>query len=199
MTDGPPTTLARQLEGETQSRPTPLEAFKLARREFIGGQRIEMQSLASELGVSRVTLHRWVGTRDDLLGEVIWSLAEPTIRGARARTRSRGGKGIAETLWRFISTTHAAPFMRQFLEREQQIALRVLTTKSAPVQSRVVAAVRDMLSSEAEAGRLELPMEPDDLAYVIVRLAESFTYTDVITGEQPDPDKARRAIAALLR
>jgi AcrR family transcriptional regulator len=199
MTGGSPTPLARQLDGETQSRPTALEAFKLARRQFIRGQRIEMQGLASELGVSRVTLHRWVGSRDGLLGEVIWSLAEPTIRDAQMATRSRGGEGIAETLWRFISATRAAPFMREFLEREQEIALRVLTTKSARVQSRVVAAVRDMLAAEATAERLELPMEPDDLAYVIVRLAESFTYTDVITGEQPDPDKARQAIAALLR
>jgi hypothetical protein len=102
-------------------------------------------------------------------------------------------------MWRFISATYAAPFMRQFLEREQEIALRVLTTKTARVQSRVVAAVRDLLTAEAEAGRLELPLAPDDLAYVIVRLAESFTYTDLITGEQPAPDKARRAIAALLR
>ena len=183
----------------TTTRPTALDAVKLARRQFIAGKRIEMQQLASELGVSRVTLHRWVGSRDELLGEVIWSLAEPTIRDARAATRSKGAEGIAETMWRFISTVHAAPFMRTFLEREGEIALRVLTTKRAPVQSRVVAAIRDMLIEEVEAGRLELPMEPDDLAYVILRLGESFTYTDVIAGGQPDPDKARQAIAALLR
>lgn len=199
MTRRPATALARQLDGEAQARPTALDAFKLARRQFIGGQRIEMQALASELGVSRVTLHRWVGTRDDLLGEVIWSLAAPTIRKAQAATRARGSEGIAEILWRFITATHQAPFMREFLEREQEIALRVLTTKSAPVQSRVVAAVQEMLVAEANAKRLELPMQPDDLAYVIVRLAESFTYTDVITGGQPNPDKARQAIAALLR
>src|SRR5258708_18716393 len=95
------TVLARQLAGGPPSRPTALEAFKLARRQFIRGDRIEMRALATELGVSRVTLHRWVGTRDDLLGEVIWSLAEPTIRDARTATRARGGEGIAETLWRF--------------------------------------------------------------------------------------------------
>jgi AcrR family transcriptional regulator len=199
MTDRRSTTLDRQLQGELPARPNALEAFKLARRRFLGGERIEMQALAAELGVSRVTLHRWVGSRDDLLGEVIWSLAEPTLRDARRGTRARGADGIAETLWCFISATLAAPFMRRFLEREPQIALRVLTTKSAQVQSRVVATVQNMLAADAAAGRLELPMEPDDLAYVIVRLAESFTYTDVITGGHPAPDKARQAIAALLR
>jgi AcrR family transcriptional regulator len=193
------TILARQLTADAPPRPTPLDAFKLARRKFIASERIEMQALADELGVSRVTLHRWVGNRDELLGEVIWSLAEPTIRDARTATKRRGGAGIAEVMWRFISVVLAAPFMRSFLEREQEIALRVLTTKRAPVQSRVAAAIRDMVIAEADAKRLKPPMEPDDLAYVILRLAESFTYTDVIAGGQPDPDKARQAIGALLR
>jgi AcrR family transcriptional regulator len=191
--------LADQLAGGRPQRPTALDALALARRHFIAGRRLEMQALAAELGVSRVTLHRWVGSRDELLGEVLWSLAEPTIRDARAATKRRGGEGIAETLWRFISAVHVAPFMQSFLAREPEIALRVLTTKRAPVQSRVVAAFEEMLIAEAQRKRLELPMEPGDLAYVIVRLAESFTYTDVIAGGQPDPDKARRAIAALLR
>jgi AcrR family transcriptional regulator len=193
------TTLARQLVSGQPSRPGALDAFKLARRQFVSGKRIEMRTLAAELGISRVTLHRWVGSRDDLLGEILWSLAEPTMRDARAATQASGGDGIAETMWRFIRAVQAAPFMRLFLEREQEIALRVLTTKRAPVQSRVVNAVRDMLIAEADGRRMELPMEPDDLAYVILRLAESFTYTDIIAGGQPDPDKARQAIAALLR
>src|SRR6202011_33668 len=111
------------------------------------------------LGVSRVTLHRWVGSRDELLGEVLWSLAEPTIAKARQATRARGGTGIAETMWRFTVSVHEAPFMRSFLAREPEIALRVLTTKRAPLQGRVVGAFRELLVAEAEAGRLELPME----------------------------------------
>jgi AcrR family transcriptional regulator len=193
------TALSRQLEAASPARPTAIDAFKLARRQFIACERIEMQALASELGVSRVTLHRWVGNRDELVGEVIWSLAEPTIRDARAATRRRGGQGIAESMWRFISTVLDAPFMRSFLEREPEIALRILTTKSAPVQSRVAAAFRAMLTDEAAAHRLTLPLPADDLAYSIVRLGESFTYTDIITGGQPNPDKARQVIAALLR
>lgn len=42
-------------------------------------------------------------------------------------------------------------------------------------------------------------MEPGDLAYVIIRLCESFVYADVLTGvDEPDPAKSRQAIAALL-
>ena len=42
-----------------------------------------MQTLARELGTSRFTLHRWVGSRDLLLGEVLWSLAEKVRGGDR--------------------------------------------------------------------------------------------------------------------
>jgi AcrR family transcriptional regulator len=193
------TALARELHSDGHRRPTPLDAFKVARRKFLAGERIEMRTLAEEVGTSRVTLHRWVGSRDLLLAEILWSLAEPTLAEARARTRRRGGAGVAEAFGRFVKATHDAPFMRQFIEAEPEIALRVATTKQAPLQTNLVAAVREMLEAEVEAGRLDPPMDLDDLAYVIVRLGESFVYTDVITGGQPDPDKAERAIAALLR
>lgn len=50
----------------------------------------------------------------------------------------------------------------------------------------------------------ELERPPDgignhDLAYLIVRIGESVLYTDLITGEPPNPDLARRAIYALVR
>jgi hypothetical protein len=89
--------------------------------------------------------------------------------------------------------------MRRFLEREPEIALRVLTTKRSALQGRLVEAIRGLLAAEVDAGRLKAPMPLDDLAYIIVRLGESFVYTDIITGGQPNPDKARQAIAALLR
>jgi hypothetical protein len=192
--------LSQQLiDGPPLPPPTALDAFKLARRTFIDGERVEMQALAAELHVSRVTLHRWVGTRDQLLGEVLWSLAEPTLRQARASTRRRGGAGVAQAFGRFLEAVEAAPFMHRFLEREPEIALRVLTTKRAPFQARLVRAMQDMLAAEVDAGRLDPPMDLKDLAYAIVRLGESFFYTDIITGGRPDAAKARQAIAALLR
>jgi AcrR family transcriptional regulator len=193
------TALARQLSSDTPGRPTALDAFKAARRKFIVGERIEMQALAEEVGTSRVTLHRWVGSRDLLLGEILWSLTEPTLQDARKATRKRGGAGIAEAWGRFLRTVNDAAFMRSFLEREPEIALRVLTTKSSPLQARLADAVSEMISVEVDAGRLKPPMEVHDLAYVMVRLGESFVYADIITGSKPEPEKAERATAALLR
>ena len=59
-------------------------AFRLARRAFLAGERIDMQRLAAELGVNRVTLYRWVGNRGRLLGEVAWELADALIRVSEA-------------------------------------------------------------------------------------------------------------------
>ena len=44
-----------------------------------------MSGLAEDLGVSRVTLYRWVGSREHLLVEVIWSLGRRTLDNDRGR------------------------------------------------------------------------------------------------------------------
>jgi AcrR family transcriptional regulator len=194
------TVLARQLAGENPaSAPTALGAFKLARHKFKAGERIEMQALADELGTSRVTIHRWVGNRDQLLAEVLWSLAEPTLSAARAATHQQGGARVARTLDRFLCGVLATSYMRAFLQREPEIALRILTTKRTTFQARVVEFVRDLIVEEVARGALTPPLPVDDLAYLVVRIAESFFYTDIIAHGEPDPSKATQAIAALLR
>ena len=196
------TVLARQLAAGPPSRATALDAFKLARRQFIAGQRIEMQALAEQLGVSRVTLHRWVGSRDLLMGEVHWSLAKPAFDNARARTTSHGGQAVADTIELYLADVLAAPFMHVFLEREGEIALRILTTTRSSFQANIVAYVRELISSEmgdppSRPGR-KLELDLDDLAYLVTRIAESFFYIDIIAGGKPDPHKAGQAIAAVL-
>ena len=55
-----------------RTRPTPRDAFRLARRTLLDGQRLDMQALAGQLGINRVTLYRWVGSREQLLVDVLW-------------------------------------------------------------------------------------------------------------------------------
>ena len=54
----------------------PEEILRLARRRFVAGERLEMPSLAAELGVNRTTLYRWVGSSEPLPVEVLWSLGD---------------------------------------------------------------------------------------------------------------------------
>ncbi|HEU5265580.1 MAG TPA: hypothetical protein VFU35_02725, partial [Jatrophihabitans sp.] len=88
------TPLSRRL-AVAAARPDALSAFKIARRWFLDGRRLEMQELAAELGVNRATLFRWVGSRDELLAEVIWSVCQPTLATAAAQAKGRGAKRIA--------------------------------------------------------------------------------------------------------
>ena len=196
------TPLERELWGPAPSsrKPTPLEVFERAREKFLAGERLDMGQLASELGLHRTTLYRWVGTRDRLVGEILWSMAEPALRAAvESAGRARGGERIARAVEHYLTGSLRAPFMRRFLEAEPEFALRVLTTKEGVVQARSVDFLRALVEEEVERGSLDAPLPPDDLAYLIVRIGESFLYTDVITGGEPAPEKAAQAVRALLR
>jgi AcrR family transcriptional regulator len=183
----------------TVTAPSPPDAIRVARRTLLRGEPVRMQEVAAALGVSRVTLHRWVGSREQLLSEVLWSLAAGNLAAALSATRKRGGEKIADAMARFVTTVQAEPGMRAFLEREPELALRILTTNASAVQARSVEAVRELLEVAESEGDIQLPMPAADLAYVIVRITESFLYADLITGDPPDAEKARRAVAALLR
>jgi hypothetical protein len=49
---------------------------------YLQSQRVDMGALAKQLGISRATLHRWTGHRDQLLAHALWSLSDDTSRGA---------------------------------------------------------------------------------------------------------------------
>ncbi|MCW2968429.1 MAG: TetR family transcriptional regulator, partial [Solirubrobacteraceae bacterium] len=85
------------------ARPTALDAFLLARRKFLAGDRIDMSAIALEMGVNRVTLYRWVGSREKLLVEVIWSLGSRTLANEAKRSRKKGSARIVEAVTRFIA------------------------------------------------------------------------------------------------
>lgn len=172
--------------------------MRLARRTWQAGQRVDMQSLAAELGVDRTTLFRWVGNRDALLGDVLWSVGAPTWRNALASITTPGACGVAEALGWFVQALIDSVPLRTFLRAEPERALRLLTTKASTVQREMVASVEQLLKQEQDRGTLTSPLPLHDLAYLITRIAESFIYTDMITGERPDASKAAIAVAALL-
>lgn len=119
-----------------------------------------------------------------------------------ARSKSAEGTGakrIADVVGEFVRTVNGAPVFRNFLRREPERALRILTTKASVIQGRTMKKIEELLEAEIAADALVPPLPVSDLAYLIVRIAESFIYTDIITGGEPDATKARDAIAALLR
>src|SRR5215218_8988029 len=180
-------------------RPTPLDAFRLARRKFLGAERIDMSALADELSVNRVTLYRWVGSREQLLVEIVWSLGSKTLANCDRRTRARGAERIVKVVTRFLDDVISNEGMRRWLAEEGEAAMRLLTRHDTDFQPRLIRAIEEMLREETEGGELDLPVELHEVAYVIVRLIESYTYLDLITGEEPDAQRAEPVLRMLLR
>jgi AcrR family transcriptional regulator len=194
------TPLERALSGdEAAPRSSPLDALRLARARWLAGERLDMGALASELGISRATLYTWVGSKEKLLGEVLWSFAEEGLRQAKEAARGSGAQYIADVFERFDRMNAEFRPLRRFLEQDPELALRLLTSKHGPVQERMIATTRELLEEQVDAGALVPALDVATLAYLIIRVAESFTYSDVITGSEPDVDKAVEVVRLLLQ
>jgi AcrR family transcriptional regulator len=164
---------------------------------YLRGERIDVQAIASELGLGRATIYRWYGSREDLIGEVLVQAADPLLDEARAKARGRGGQALLDTFDRFNRSLADAPALRQFVEQERDAALRIII--SGPrVQPHIVARITGLIEEEAEAGRYDPPVEPSTLGYAIVRLAEAFLFNDAVAGMRGDVDRLREVEAALL-
>ena len=197
-----PTVLQRHLAGEVKAPVGPLDVLREARRRFLQGQRIDMSELAGALAISRATLYRWVGDREQLLGEILWSFAEAGLQEARAyadRTaRDKGADWVVRYNAHFVRATAGFEPIRRFLEAEPDIGLRVLTSNRGVAEGRLIEHLKATLEERAAAGHLTLRLDAGDLAYVIVRISESFIWREFITGDEPDLDKASDVVRVLL-
>ncbi|WDT93220.1 TetR family transcriptional regulator [Thermoleophilum album] len=192
----PPTPLFRSwLAGEPERH---VRAFELARSWYLEGRRIEMRALAAELGVSRPTLYRWAGSREQLVADVIWSFADHLFRTAVERARGRGARRILEVARRYTRWVAEAEPLRRFLEADAETALRILTRRHGGVQGRLVAAYEALLREEIERSALTVPLPPPLFAYLIVRVGEAFLYNDAICALEPDVESVLTVIRVLL-
>ncbi|HTR55929.1 MAG TPA: QsdR family transcriptional regulator [Kofleriaceae bacterium] len=189
------TPLSRALEAEDRPRKiAPLDVFRLARKKWLAGERLDIGKLAAELGIGRATVFRWVGSREDLYGEITSALFMKVLERAQSQARGSGVERLVDTLEHLLHALASAAPLRRFVAEDPEFALRVLTSRASPVQYRCVAAVRELI--------WELVPEPalpaEELAYLVVRITESFLYRDVITGDEADIEAAIRAIRILL-
>jgi AcrR family transcriptional regulator len=181
------------------SRPEPQDAVALGREWFLDCRRIDISALADALGVNRVTLYRWFGTRDRFLVEVVWSLAERALAQIDGALSVEGAERVVELAVGLLHAALDTPGMRRWLADEGEHAMRVLSRHETDFQPRLIAAFERVLREEHAAGRLDLPVELPELAFVIVRLLESYAYLDLITGQPARAQRAEPVLRMLLR
>ena len=172
----------------------------VAARWIQDGRRLDMQGLADELGISRVTLFRRIGSREALLGKALWLLTQCTLETAAAQWEAERPEGELHTpgTGRYINAiVSESTGLRRLLEDEPALAIRVLTDPHGQVQTGVAAFVEDLLRRDIAEFGLVTIIEPDALAYALVRLGESFLYADVLAARKPDVETVNRLQQAL--
>ncbi|MFL5910652.1 MAG: QsdR family transcriptional regulator [Gaiellaceae bacterium] len=185
----------------TRGRPaaaTREEVLEAAMQRFLRGRRIDVQAIAGELGLARATIYRWFGSREELIGEVLFNAADPLLQEARREARARGGSALLNTFDGFNRRLADAPALRGFVESERDAAVRIITSGAGTLQPRIVARIQEVIEEEIEAGGYRAPVEPSTLAYAIVKLAEAFLFNDAAAGMRGDVDRLREVEAALL-
>ncbi len=173
-------------------------ALALATDRFLAGERVDVRGIARELGLARATMHRWFGTRESFLGEVLATLGEERLLAIRGVTAGSGAKALLNCFDSFNRELAGAVGLRSLLANEQERALRILTSSGGIVQPRLVAAIERLICDEIEAGKFAPALAPSSLAYATVRLAESFLYNDAIVGIRGDTERLREVEAVLL-
>ena len=193
------TPLTRMLDAPRgANRVTALDAFELATSKWRAGERLDIGKLAEELGVGRATVFRWVGSKEQLYGEVISAAFAQTLGWAQRASTGTGARFLTAVTHNLLRALLSSQPLRRFIQHDPEFAMRIVMSPSSPVEHRVITAVRTLIDGEVDSGQLEPALDTGSLAYVIVRIAESFLYRDVLSGDQPDVETATKAIGLLF-
>ncbi len=166
-------------EGTAPPPDIPADAFAAALDAYENCRQLDMSALAAELGVARATLYRRVGSRQRLLGEVLWYRSRQVIAAAIAGAEGlRGAARVVATFESYLRVVHDRPQLRAIFERDPEGALRLVSGQDSPVHRGLVRVTASLLAEEEERGALRLTIDRDTLAYVIVRIGESLVYAD---------------------
>ncbi|MGY4099033.1 QsdR family transcriptional regulator [Nocardia sp. R16R-3T] len=173
------------------------QVLAAASAQFLACERVDVQAIAAELGLSRATIYRWFGSRDGLLGAVIVSEFERMVLAAQTRTDGTGAPRVLALLDRVAHWMTRSEAYRYFIATEQSTAGRIITTSDGPVQPKVVGVVADILDTAMAQG-YQNRVDTHTFAYALVRLIEAFLYQDAVTGIRGDVQRLRAVLAVIL-
>ncbi len=175
------------------------EILRLARGMFMRCERLDVGDIAGRLGVSRITIYRHMGNREQLVSEVLWSLSRATLDRARRESEAEGELDFLPIYRRYNSYLGTSPAFLHFLREESAFALKLLTRPDGMVRVRLMDAFRDLLDEDARVRGRQFHLDTGTLAYVIVCIGESYLYPLMAMHDEPDLDRATEVVGLLLR
>ncbi len=162
-------------------RPVREDAVLLAMSQFVSGERVEMQTVASGLGIGRTTLYRWVGEREDLLEEVFAGLVDEWFAEVLPVAEGTGTDRLLDVMRLFLELAAAFTPLSDFAAREPALTMRLLLDREGMVAQRSKFAIRNLL--EQEAPRLEVP---ENIIDAIEMTAAALVWANIAIGREPD-------------
>jgi AcrR family transcriptional regulator len=176
-------------------RPTRADALELARRMFLAGERVDMQVIAGRLSVSRATMHRWLGTRERLLGEVLGAITTEVLDAIDATVDGSGVERFLNVSRPLMETYTNLEPVRIFVAREPELALRVILSERGAVHRSLAEGLRRITAakrSQAKQQRLEAVLE------TIIQTSTALVWATIAIGDEPQIDRAMEINRALL-
>lgn len=186
-----------RVEGVVEvARPDARSARMMARHLFITGERIDMGVLARRLEVGRSTLYRWLGDREELISGVLGELSRETWELSRAEAAGEGFDRAIDVVRKFMVYTSEFGPLREFVQREPELALRILLRENSPV----TAAIRDGIAQAVaeHAPDLDGHLRPE-LLDAVAEACTALEWTPVIIGQHPDVDRILALATTLLQ
>lgn len=174
---------------------TPKDALELATATHLAGRRVDMGTLARELGVGRATLYRWFGSREALLEQMLLARARTFIALAREQAGGAGDERLLQTIRIVVVAAAAARPVRWLVQREPTLALRILAGRRGRMHELLVEeSVRDLATTrgEQEAERLRERLD------ATIQLIAALLWVSIAIGEDPPVERIVRLARELL-
>lgn len=165
----------------------------------LGGAR--MERIAAAAGVSRATVYRIVGSRDDLVEALLLEEALPLFdRVADAIRNADSGPALIEAgVDSAFAVIAERPLLRQLATDELDLILVDLTTQARSLIGQIVDILAPILGEACERGALPVGTDVAFLAEELIRYVIGLLHTPTLDGSGRDPVlagvRARRTFA----
>lgn len=165
----------------------------------LGGAQVER--IAAEAGVSRATVYRIVGGRNDLVQALLLEEAMPLFdRVADAIRGAESGFGLIEAgVDAALDVIARRPLLRQLATDDLDLILVDLTTQARTLIAQVVEILAPILEDACDRGALPKGTDVAFLAEELIRYVIGLLHTPTLDGTGRDPavagERARRTFA----